>query len=499
MKKLNRIIFVTVFGSLLIGKVYAQCDTLKDATFSAEYKYNPNDFKPPGMATPVPDPPPPPDPNEVRRIYFIHGLGGSSASWAKTAMACQYNSHGPANFPARKCEADFLPNYTDHTNSLRLATNKIRTEISAQAQRDSINGNAMKRSRAIVIAHSQGGVIAREMMHLDMVADTNHSTLHFGMNYGGVVTVASPLQGARILNNRHLILQMANDACNKITAGYRDEIARQISDQIPLFNIKSKLADKLGALMEGFCDAGASEVLPMFFNAYYEGITESYKVGSYINTLDNDIYNAKYSKFPKMAFYAIEPQTNLFWRTFNWTLKEPNNVGTVAFQANDDWDLLDNTIMPIYNTAVKKAEEHYAEYTRLSEKSKRFFIGAFVSGKKLTDEYKSYVAWSQGLEWFNNANEPWQTIIGAKSINWHKNLGGDPWGEWVERESDGVVLAESAADMPGATHAPVKISEKGPGFDGSSHMQVRNDEGLRKHLNALFDGDYHPYFKVFEQ
>ena len=30
-------------------------------------------------------------------------------------------------------------------------------------------------------------------------------------------------------------------------------------------------------------------------------------------------------------------------------------------------------------------------------------------------------------------------------------------------------------------------------------MQVRNDEGLREHLKALFDGDYDKWFKVFPQ
>jgi hypothetical protein len=61
--------------------------------------------------------------------------------------------------------------------------------------------------------------------------------------------------------------------------------------------------------------------LPMFFNNMYAGITNDYKVGAdTINILNSDTSNAKYRAFPKMAFYAVEPQKNIMWRTLNWIL-----------------------------------------------------------------------------------------------------------------------------------------------------------------------------------
>jgi len=73
----------------------------------------------------------------------------------------------------------------------------------------------------------------------------------------------------------------------------------------------------------------------------------------------------------------------------------------------------------------------------------------------------------------------------------------------VYGESDGVVLSESAKGLPCPTHLPVRIYPKE--FEttavnrGSSHMQVRNDEGLKEHLNKLLNGDYGKWFRTVEQ
>ena len=103
-----------------------------------------------------------------------------------------------------------------------------------------------------------------------------------------------------------------------------------------------------------------------------------------------------------------------------------------------------------------------------------------------------HIGYNQGLEWFNNANESWQTIIGARVQNGNTIT--------YKPENDGIVLAESANNLPKATHNPVRIyPNENSSVDvnkGSSHMQVRNDEGLRIHLNKLFNGDYAPWFRV---
>ena len=465
----------------------------------------------PSLLVPTGDPPPQPpapDTNEVRRIYFIHGLGNNKSAFSMAATACEV---GATNFPARKCEV-ILPDYSLSLDTLYLAANDVRNKIGNQADIDRERGkynliapkpNLLNPARAIIIAHSQGGIVTRELMHLDMVqpgsSGTGHSTLWDGMNYGGVVTVASPLQGAMILNNRQSILNMANDACNRIASA---TIEGEIPDIVLPF-----LRNKLNSLIDGACKFASNTALPeFFFNDHYKKITKSYSVGANdINILNQDTNNAQYMAFPKMAFYAVEPQTNIFWRTLNWMVKNPND--TSSFQANDDWDLLDSAQKIINNFQARK-ESYYAEYQRCN--------GIYMNTRKIPfplinlgigyiyitkahAAYSKYLSYRDGLEWFDNVNESWKDVIGVRTTF----VMGERHHVVKYTDCDGVVLAESAANLPGATWEPVKIfPNENSSVDinkGSSHMQVRNDEGLREHLDKLFTGNYHPWFKVEKQ
>jgi hypothetical protein len=117
-------------------------------------------------------------------------------------------------------------------------------------------------------------------------------------------------------------------------------------------------------------------------------------------------------------------------------------------------------------------------------------------------EHNKYVAYDQGLEWFNNANSSWNEIICGKQ--WSVTVttdGTNVTSRSVKRpENDGVVLANSAKGLPCATHPVVRIypnEDKSEDVNkGSSHMQVRNDEGLRIHLNKLLNGDYDWWFRT---
>ena len=497
---------VLVLSPFAMG-LYAQCDSAIEIKVYFDLK---SQYLNPHAYDVVAEGWEPPIDSSIRRIYFVHGLGGNGAAWEKAAQACQYKYLNIPGFSARKCETT-LPNYSDHTANLLGASKAIRegagNTIAAQAKDDRIGG-IIEPSRSIIIAHSQGGIVARNLMHLDMVADTNNSSMYYngqyaGMNYGGVVTIASPLQGAMILNNRPRILELANDGCKKLTAAtIKGELPSLI---LPFFE------GKLNALMEGACNVVANTALPMLFNSYYDSITASYTVGAnMINTLNSDTLNQKYRNFPKMAFYAIEPQENIFWRTANWMTNNPNNAD--YFQANDDWKLLDSTVQSIINKFQAKKESHYAqglEYSNISNAAvwlplvTGFFITGIVAsnvyGQKANGEYAKYWAYNDGLEWFNNINASWQIIIGVMEIHWKGFVPSITY----KPENDGVVLAESAMDLPGATHSPVEIyPNKNSTVDiekGSSHMQVRNDAGLKKALNDLFNGEHNKWFRTVEQ
>ena len=512
---------VLVLSPFAMG-LYAQCDSndLKDVVIwfdNSHLKFDPKayegELRPEGWVEPF-------DTSEWRRIYFVHGLGGDKSAWSKAAEACEIGVP-KLNFPARKCET-IRVDYTNSTSTLYDAASAVRNGIGNQADIDRVRG-ILDPARAIVIAHSQGGVVMRELMHLDMVQPgqngTGHTTLHAGMNYGGVVTVASPLQGAAILTSRdkNEISNFAQSACSTLVAGFEYEamytveanVLSQIPDKIKilwiipvysLVDIKSSLrkwvANTLGAVAEKGCDVVGNVAIPMFFNDMYAGVTSGYKVGcDTIIALNQDVTNSKYAAFHKMAFYAVEPQENLFWRTLNWMVTSPNTKS--PFQANDDWNLYDNSVKPMIDFYQAKTELYLALYN---------FHNISMFYVKKSDKVKAQIAalnalgtfcaYKEGSNWFNNANESWQTIIGAKTYN-------PTTGKVIiDPNNDGVVMAESAKNMPKATHGPVKIYPNETStvdFEkGSSHMQVRNDAGIKTALKDLFDGKLERWFFVAE-
>ena len=504
MKKIF-VILVLVLSPFAMG-LYAQCpdgEDFKEVVVSWD-KY-------PVMTDPTkwgnleldPNDPPPPDPDEVRRIYFVHGLGGNNKAWAKPAAASKNGSPG---FPRRKCETTLL-NYSNNTANLLDATNAIREStgttitIDAQAALDRQQG-IIKPSRSIIIAHGQGGLLSRELMHLDIVVD---NTLPQNMDYGGVITIASPLQGARILdNNRKLLTDWATDACRKIGNG-------SIRDDITNF-----LNNKMSPLLDGTCQTNANTAMPMFFNSYYNEITKDYTIGSsMMSTLNQDADNANYRAFHKMAFYAVEPTTNLFWRTLRWMTSNPDDLS--CFQANDDWETYNEAKKVIDKFQAQKQARH-ADYIAGAWTSGIIgvgsIVGAFFSGGTTlfflipaggfgidaANEKAKYLAYSDALEWFNNANKSWEAVIGTDvRFVTKKDQNGRPT-EMRYPESDGVVDEFRAKNMPYATHEPIRICPKDyRGMEiGSSHMQVRNDKGLKDALNDLYNGKYDKWFFVAE-
>lgn len=64
--------------------------------------------------------------------------------------------------------------------------------------------------------------------------------------------------------------------------------------------------------------------------------------------------------------------------------------------------------------------------------------------------------------------------------------------EWINKPSDGVVLAESAMNIPQATWAPQPVH-------GSTHMAIRNDKNMPIALKKIFDGGVGDFFETDEK
>jgi hypothetical protein len=129
--------------------------------------------------------------------------------------------------------------------------------------------------------------------------------------------------------------------------------------------------------------------------------------------------------------------------------------------------------------------------------------------RKLAQSYQ------EGLNYFDRVNGYWKILIGARTaevlpeqdcecINaqtgevvvvdeYYCNNGtpGYPWsscdmtisytGNFLEYESDGFILTESAQSAPGQNYWPSRF------MDGSNHMQMRNDENTRDAMKAILE------------
>lgn len=454
-----------------------------------------------------------------RRLYFIHGLGGDASSWQQASDACWDQSLCIPGFPARKVEVS-RPEYVYSTNTtLNSAAYHVRQQIRNQSLNDILQ-YGMNPNSAILIGHSQGGMIIRALVHMDLSANANIP--YYGKGYGGFVTIASPLQGAKILNNRGMIEQMADDACTQLMKGPRES-------NVSLRIILNLLGKEMNSTT--ICDLLSYNLLPAFFSQYYNNITNDYLVGApAIQTFNNDTLNNTYRNIPKMAIYGVEPRENIFWRTANWLIKNPNVAG--PFQANEDWEFYNDVIKPSYLEYAANMIYNLDRYNSIQSVQNYvipyLFPLTYTTNHMLMMSYqRNYLAWKAGVDWFNSANANWETIIGAREITvvtdtayyctqcrsfpfWClsptlqictdkncRNIVTIPVSklQWTVKENDGIVVAESAGNLPGATAVPPRIVINDvPLYKGSSHMQIRNDEYLKRSLKKLFDGDYGYFF-----
>lgn len=458
------------------------------------------------------------NPNQYRRIYFLHGLGGSASSWQAAADACWDATLNIPGFPARKVMVS-RPEYTMSTSTtLTSAAYDVRQQIQNQAFMDQ-NLYQLSPDRAFIVAHSQGGLVTRALVHLDLITPPNNSSI--GKGYGGFVAISSPLQGAQILNNRHQIEQLAEEGCVKLSRGPFLENDLDILSN--LFNLEIE--------PNYICNLLSDNVLPVFFSDYYENITNDYKVGSpAIEAFNQDTSDISYYNMPKLAFTGVEPRENLFWRTFNWLVNDPNDAG--YFGANDDWNFYYTVGKPLHNCYCNRVV-HYNSMVSLYQTAYVFLfpmldpVGQMTFIAKLKRMIEKKHAWLEGLNWLKNVNNKWEAIIGARAttieidtIYWCRKCITPPLLTYniqdcynlrcreihpievnnlvtIYKENDGIVLRESAENLPCATHMPVignrTLSNNNA---GSSHMQVRNDEGLKHFLNRLFNGEMGMFFET---
>ena len=468
------------------------------------------------------NPPIDPQTDDERYVFWLHGLNGNIGSWIRSADASQNNV--ATNFAARKLKSVTVIDYTQDANVFG-ASQQVGEQIEdKRADQLAIGENP---NSNFIIAHSQGGVVGRGLMHRDLCLN---NTTPENLGYGGIVTFGTPNQGARILNNQLLFNTMATDMCSSLSAGPAAEISNKTILNLYIFSIQ--LGDILPVkdIVEKVCQTFLSNFVDLVKSSQLPNITEGYKVGAPDITSINNCTDADLVPLPKVAFYGIEPPEGLLLRTAAYFLKSPNEFN--YFQANDDNffkdAFMENKLK--YDAAVAKWMLEYQNRKFYREKicSPWQFPPQWVFCSKARANEKKALeilnAYKQGQDWFNRLDDQYKTIIGAidytKTTKWYCECENVKTGAFtstlitnpndcpssssngivceaveyttytqIKKDSDGVVLAESAMNIPFATAPPRKMIN-------SSHMQMRNDENTRTGLNAIYNGDVGFFFKT---
>ena len=239
-----------------------------------------------------------------------------------------------------------------------------------------------------------------------------------------------------------------------------------------------------------------------------------------------------------VAGYGVEDEELGMWRLFYWGRNNPNNIPTQLptytedgqgfFEAISDEFALETfeRNLTAYQIRQSTAEGEAALLQPLVNRCGFNFFSLVNIGKcadalirhpKLLQTAQGY---ERGIEWFQNSSDFWHELTGALTFEevilqtGTCTCGSGPTGEpdpnftsfpchvneigsiqcdgffnfipdtgfsEVRRESDAVVLAESAMAFPGAVH----IFR----MPGSNHFNMRNDNNTQTLLFDVFSGD----------
>ena len=455
-----------------------------------------------------------------RVVFWLHGLGGDNAAFTKVAFATTYNSPDqPIDYPARRAYSVQL-GYENHSYDLRTAAGYIEEKVRL-ADHHTFSNGINNFSNNFIIAHSQGGLVARR---LDMLYANNPTS---GRRINGIVTFGTPHQGAKILDNVGKFGDFITSGCTELTAGPLSELIENnfLLDLVTSGTRVSQIVAPLCTLFGG--------VAPLQFNDFTQPITEDYKPSKpgVLNQL-----NSFPSTIPKVGFYGIEEKPTQVWRVmYNIIDKKPNEFP--AFTADEDNKLANSVDMNKQKYAAKQAYWDNRYYGLIGLKCTTWwdwfidFGSCNVINHLLDDADHNRLAWKRGAEWWAGANDRFRNINGSLGIQETPimvnecnctayDYDGNSIYDWIElgdelgcssygwltscyptgnlvpsvslsisdKDSDGVVLAESAMNFPGAQAVAV--------MPGSNHQQMRNDSNTKKRLLELWGGTHGIFFKT---
>ncbi len=435
-----------------------------------------------------------PAPMQDRFVYWVHGWRGNDSSWEMVGNEVGGLTNGvpSGNFKLISQYLDYNPSQT----SMTVAAADAKSEI----ERISVNRENMEKD--FIIAHSQGGIVIREMGQL---LDPNGEP-----RFNGVINFGSCHGGAGLANtyanNPSLVSNFVRDACKNLGAGPVEEEAE---DFLPdWISILMRNFELVHGVQDWLCGYASELAIPLIEGTVLEGI-EADLTTSYISSL------GEIPTDHKAIFYGVEDGANGGSLTprFLGSFGEgtPNNYPLYGADVSDELGI------EIYNNIFNWYESKLEYWTEISS------IGGidglvvnFITGAPgIRDAYQ------KGVDFLPTINDRWLQIIEANTVYEVVPTGNcscifesfengeevfdycfgpcstlecencEPMPEYTTlsyaKPNDGFILAESVLSAPGINYPPIEMP-------GSNHMQMKNDSNMADAVNAIFvqglGGDY---------
>lgn len=438
--------------------------------------------------------------NDDRYVYWLHGYKGNDQSFNTVSRDVGYRTDGGALKGRFKVIAQKL-DYNPSQQSLEEASSDVSDEMWA------ITNGRVSTEQDFIIAHSMGGLVARQMgLLIDTTAATDTRL------FNGLITFGTPHQGAHIADllvyEPDRLTWWAEETCKSLQGPILEEISEA--------NLLGNLAVGVG-LADLALNKGCENIAPLLIETEFlkEGVEEQLTTVYAPSIPDmNTDHNA--------AFYGVE------WGQYDGTMT-PRFYGAATFEDEDalypDQLITDELGIAFFDEMNTLFYNKYIDWSIKAARSRGwiplpFPISSLSNALTSADNIRD--AYYDGIQYLRHMDEYWQNITGSYEINvvqsgcnyyrenWHTGecvefLGFDadcnPDYAWDCEEprmilvaeikpSDGFILAESAMNGPGMTYTPRFM-------DGSNHLQMKNDSNMEDAVEAIFEfGLDRPYFKT---
>jgi hypothetical protein len=370
-------------------------------------------------------------------IFWIHGLNGSTETWAVAAKATEYGvmKNNEVVFPARKANSyRGLP--SSNSNPVQLYSEDLGILSASQDVEDYMDSEVPitdRTSKDFIIAHSQGGIVGREWLRQSVINPSTFKNLPHGL-----VTFGTPHDGAEILNNtrpdlRNKVPNFMNEACKSLVGAY--VIPKINSNFGSKLLVSSNMQDKIVNLG---CGLVSKSIIPFVLDNYHKRTTLDYYNGSkyltgYNSTSGHVQGLSEYKlKVPVVQFYGIE-KAPVLWKFMSSVLamghdKLDNKEIIFGYEKDNELELKVNDMInefdALYNYEQNMADHYgkqellfYTSSILLGLNSGLALLGynATLNKNASIENYRSY---GKAKVWLTNANDYYLTdIVGARVTN----------------------------------------------------------------------------------